>query len=225
MKIAIMQPYYFPYLGYFQLINAVDTYVNLDHVSFMKRSYMVRNTLKDNVVINVPIIDASQYNSCVESYVSLDFPYEKFEKTIKQLYGKSPNFTEIYNRIIYPILCKRYNSFHTSISEWNLDIIKNICNYLLINTQIIDSSVGLTNEKKSLGLIEICGKYNGSNYINAIGGLELYNKEEFKQHNIDLNFIKMGNINFPNPNLSILHHLFTQSKEKIQEELNNYTLI
>ena len=48
MKIGVMQPYFFPYLGYFQLINEVDVYVNLDHVSFMKRSYMTRNILKNN---------------------------------------------------------------------------------------------------------------------------------------------------------------------------------
>ena len=53
MKIGVMQPYFFPYLGYFQLINEVDVYVNLDHVSFMKRSYMTRNTLKNNVAINI----------------------------------------------------------------------------------------------------------------------------------------------------------------------------
>ena len=47
MRVGIMQPYFFPYIGYFQLIDAVDIYVNLDHVSFMKRSYMTRNSIKN----------------------------------------------------------------------------------------------------------------------------------------------------------------------------------
>lgn len=221
-----MQPYFFPYIGYFQLIKAVDIYVNLDHVSFMKRSYMVRNIIKDEVKINIPVKDASQYSNCINTKINFDPNYgTKFNKTITQLYGKSLCYKEIFDFIVEPMLNSYYNKSSLSISEFNLGIIKNICNYLEIKTQIIDSSVGLTNEKKAEGLIEIVGKFKGDTYINAIGGLELYNKEEFKQHNIDLKFIKMGNIKFPNPYLSILHHLFTQPKEQIQEELDNYELI
>ena len=77
MKIGIMQPYFFPYIGYFQLINDVDIYVNLDHVSFMKRSYMVRNTLKNNTQINIPVSNGSQNKICTEVNVLLSNNYNK----------------------------------------------------------------------------------------------------------------------------------------------------
>ena len=80
MKIGIMQPYFFPYIGYFQLIHAVDTYIVLDHVAFMKRSYMTRNTLKNNTPINIPVSGGSQNKSCREVTVLAD---EKWFNTFK----------------------------------------------------------------------------------------------------------------------------------------------
>ena len=82
-KIGIMQPYFLPYIGYFQLIKSVDIYVNLDHVSFMKRSYMTRNTIKDGIKINLNVHFASQNKSCRDVYVNFENEYlTKFKKTI-----------------------------------------------------------------------------------------------------------------------------------------------
>ena len=90
MRVGIMQPYFFPYLGYFQLIKEVDVYVNLDHVSFMKRSYMTRNNLKDNTPINLVLNNASQNRKCNEVMVNFENNYiNKFKKTLHHLYNKS----------------------------------------------------------------------------------------------------------------------------------------
>jgi hypothetical protein len=103
MKIGVMQPYFFPYIGYFQLINAVDVYVNLDHVSFMKRSYMVRNTLKNNTPINIPVLDGSQNKTCAEVNASADEKwFKKFERTLELLYKKDNNDQIILDEIILP---------------------------------------------------------------------------------------------------------------------------
>ena len=81
MRVAIMQPYFFPYLGYFQLIDAVDVYVNLDHVSFMKRSYMTRNQIKNNTTINIPVSGGSQNKTCLEVNALTDEKwFIKFER-------------------------------------------------------------------------------------------------------------------------------------------------
>ena len=91
-----MQPYFIPYIGYFQLIDSVDTYVNLDHVSFMKRSYMTRNVLKNNTPINVNVWGASQNKKCNEIYVNFENNYiPKFLKTLENLYSKELNYTII----------------------------------------------------------------------------------------------------------------------------------
>ena len=96
MTIGVMQPYFFPYIGYFQLIDAVDIYVNLDHVSFMKSSYMTRNTLKNNTPISIPVIGGSQNKKCTEVIVKSDDKFVfSFPKTIHHLYSKEKNYKEI----------------------------------------------------------------------------------------------------------------------------------
>jgi hypothetical protein len=220
--VGIMQPYFFPYIGYFQLIHCVDTYVNLDHVSFMKRSYMTRNTLKNNTLINIPVMGGSQNKKCNEVIVKSDDKFIiNFPKTIYNLYNKEKNFKDIIQQIFITDIY----SFGYSISQINLFYIKRICDYLDITTKIIDSSEGLTVKKKNEGLQDIVGKFKGDTYINAIGGQELYNKEDFASQNIDLKFIKMGDVEFDNPYSSILDLLFRYDKEYIKNELKKYTLI
>lgn len=222
MRVGIMQPYFFPYIGYFQLIHAVDTYVNLDHVSFMKRSYMTRNTLKNNTSINVNVYNGSQNKSCNEVLVNFENKYvDKFTRTLQMLYVKSPYYSEIIDNIITPNFINR----EVSISQFNIETIKRICLYLDIQTQIINTSEGMTELKKGDGLKEITNKLGGGEYVNAIGGQALYTKENFKQSNIDLYFVKMGDVEFDNKYASILDLLFTYPKEYIQQQLLKYTLI
>lgn len=217
-----MQPYFFPYIGYFQLIHCVDTYVNLDHVSFMKRSYMTRNTLKNNTTINVNVWKASQNKKCNEIYVNFENNYiPKFLKTLENLYSKESHYETILNEIILPEFIDR----KITISKFNLNLIKRICNYLDIKTKIIDTSENLTKLKKGEGLKEITKHFNSKSYINAIGGKSLYNKEDFKNDNIQLNFIEMANIVFDNKYTSILDLLFRYNKEYIKEQIRNYKLI
>ena len=222
MRIGIMQPYFFPYIGYFQLIHAVDTYVNLDHVSFMKRSYMTRNTLKNSTSINVNVYNGSQNKSCNEVLVNFENKYiDKFTKTLQMLYVKSPYYSEIIDNIITPNFINR----EISISQFNIETIKRICLYLDIQTNILDTSEKMTELKKGEGLKEITSKLGGNEYINAIGGQTLYNKEDFASQGISLNFIKMGDVEFDNKYASILDLLFTYPKEYIQQQLIKYTLI
>lgn len=220
--IGIMQPYFFPYIGYFQLIDAVDTYVNLDHVSFMKRSYMVRNTLKNDIKVTIPVLNGSQNKSCTEVMVGFDDKwFTKLLKTIEYNYGKSKNYSEILNRFILPL--EGYNGI--SISEFNLNIVKEVCDYLDIKTEIIDSSIGLTELKKGDGLIDISKKLKHSVYVNAIGGQKLYQKEYFKSNDIQLNFIEMGDVQFKNKYASILDLLFEYDRDYIKNELKKYRLL
>lgn len=222
MRIGIMQPYFFPYIGYFQLIHAVDTYMNLDHVSFMKRSYMTRNILKNNTSINVNVYNGSQNKSCNEVMVNFENKYiDKFNKTLQTLYTKSPYYSEIIDNIIAPEFVDR----EISISQFNIRIIKKICSYLDIKTNILNTSEGMTEFKKGEGLMDITNKLNGDEYVNAIGGQSLYTKENFKQNNINLYFIKIGDVEFDNKYTSILDLLFMYPKEHIQQQLLKYTLI
>ncbi len=122
MKIGIMQPYFFPYIGYFQLIDAVDIFVNLDHVSFMKRSYMVRNKIKDDININVPVIKGSQNKSCCETYVNFSNHFvPKFIKKLKHLYSKEKNYEIVLNILERRVLVI-YKSKHGGLNQPNLSV-------------------------------------------------------------------------------------------------------
>ena len=217
-----MQPYFFPYLGYFQLIKEVDTYINLDHVAFMKRSYMTRNTLKNGILININVSGGSQNKSCTEIKVLDDSKWwSKLYKTLDINYKKSPNYSRVITQIIDPLCYWNQNT----ISEFNLDAIKLICNYLDIKTKFIDTSEGITSNPKNKGLQDITKHFGGTTYINAIGGQELYNKKDFASQNIDLKFIQMGKIEVDNQYASILDLLFRYDKEHLKQQLNKYTLI
>jgi hypothetical protein len=226
MRVGIMQPYFFPYIGYFQLIDAVDIYVNLDHVSFMKRSYMTRNSIKNNTPINIPVSGGSQNKTCKEVTVLADDKWwNTFEKTLADKYKKESQYQTVLDEILLPWknnICLIDRPI--SISEFNFSSIYFICKYLDINARFY-SSDNITTRKKNEGLQDITKYFNGTTYINAIGGQALYNKEDFASQDIDLYFLKMGDVEFENPYSSILDLLFTYPKEHIQQQLKKYTLI
>jgi hypothetical protein len=224
MTLGIMQPYFFPYIGYFQLIKAVDTYVNLDHVSFMKRSYMTRNLIKDGVQINLQVSGGSQNKNCNEVFVNFEHDYiNKFLKTLKILYSKNEGYEEIMDEIITPHFIER----HIPISEFNLGLIESICKKLEIDTRIISTSTEFENThlKKEKGLQSISKQLNADSYINAIGGTKLYSKEDFKKAGIDLLFIKMSDVELEIPYASILHQLMSYPVDHIKNQINKYELI
>jgi hypothetical protein len=183
---------------------------------------MTRNILKNNTSININVYNSSQNKRCNEIMVNFENKYlDKFNKTLQTLYVKSPYYFEIIDNIITPEFINR----EVSISQFNIGIIKRICSYLDIHTNILDTSEGMTELKKSDGLKEITKKLNGTKYINAIGGQILYTKEDFDIQGINLNFIKMEDVEFNNKYASILDLLFTYPKEYIQQQLLKYTLI
>lgn len=218
--IGIMQPYFFPYIGYFQLIDAVDIYVNLDHVSFIKRGYMTKNSINGQV-IRIPIKSASQNKKCNETFVDFDEKYvKKFKKTLFFLYKNTKNY-ELIKNMILPIFDKK----EQTISEFNLKLIKVVCNYLDIKTKIVNTSEGLTESKREFGIRDITNHFNSAIYVNAIGGQSLYSKDEFKKNNVELKFIEMGDVNFDNKYTSILDLMFIYDKDYIKKELKKYKLI
>ena len=223
-KIAIMQPYFYPYIGYFQLIHAVDVYVNLDHVSFMPRSYMTRNTVKNNISINVPVANSSQNKKCNEVRVSLDEHHiSKFYKTLHHQYSKSINYELVMESLVKPC----FTIEEKSISQFNIDLIKKICNFLDIKTKIIDSSCVFQNLdlKKEHGLVSIVQQLGSNTYINAIGGQKLYSKDFFHSQGINLFFLKMNDLDVPSQYASILDSLFILHPDQVKEQLTKYTLI
>ena len=226
-----MQPYFFPYIGYWQLINAVDIFVLYDDVNFIKKGWISRNNIllnKSEHLITIPLLNVSQNKHINECMVSDDYKaIDNIIKTINLAYKKAPYYNLVFSYIEEIIKTKG------SISDLVLKSVLWIKEYLGLNTEIIlSSSIDKNNELKGQDkIIEIVKKLNGNHYINAIGGQELYDKEIFNNNGIKLNFIKMEEIKYKQfnnefvPNLSIIDVLMFNSPSEVKEMLNNYSLI
>lgn len=229
MKIAVMQPYLFPYIGYWQLINSVDKFVIYDDVNFIKKGYINRNSILENGsphLITLELIGSSQNKRINE--ISIGNNSNKLLKTIRQNYSRAPFFKDIF-----PMLEDILNNEEKELSKFLGFSLVKIAKYLNIGTKFLYSS-DMKNDKtfKSQDrLIEMSKILNATGYINSIGGIELYDKEVFSQNNINLSFLKTHEISYKQfnnkfvPNLSVVDILMFNSKDKIKNMLTQFELI
>jgi hypothetical protein len=233
MRIAIMQPYFFPYLGYFQLINAVDKFIIYDDVNYINKGWINRNNILVNNnpnMILVPLIGASQNRLIKDIEVVDEIKWkEKLLKTIQLNYKKAPYFSKVFLLFEDVLMSESRN-----ISDLNCLAILKTCNYLNINTELIKTSSQYANSnlKGENRIIDICLKENASLYINPIGGRLLYNENHFKEKNILLNFINTRPYSYNQnseifvPYLSIIDTMMYCSPEEIMANLiNQYELL
>lgn len=233
MKLAIMQPYFMPYIGYFQLINSVDRFIIYDNIQYTKKGWINRNRILINgkdQLITLPLKKDSDYLDVVERELSGSWENDKNKmlNVIKSSYNKAPYFQEIFE-----LVSKCLNNPEVNLFKFIYDSIVLINGYLEIKTHIITSStIDINHTLKSQDkVVSLCKEQNANVYINSIGGIELYDKEIFKQNGIKLNFIKSNPIQYKQfnnefvPWLSIIDVLMFNSKEEIKKYLTNYTLI
>jgi len=224
-----MQPYLFPYIGYWQLISAVDTFVIYDDVNFIKQGYINRNNILQNQkfhLFTLELIGASSNKKINE--IKIGSNSNKLLRTIKQNYSKAPFYKNVYN-VIEEIL----NNEEKELSKFLGFSLVKISKYLNIDTKFLYSS-DIKNDKTFKAqsrLIEISKILNATGYINSIGGIELYDKEVFSQNDINLIFLKTHEISYKQfnhefvPNLSIIDILMFNDKEQIKEMLTMNELI
>ena len=232
MKIGIMQPYFFPYLGYFQLLNMVDKYVVFDNAPFANLSWGYRNRILINGApgyFRVNPKKASQHKLFTEIEVINDKKFK--DQRIKALalsYGKAPYYKDVMP-ILEDFLLKDYDS----LAQINIASNILVCSYLGIQTEILkyselDCRKDLIREHR---IYEICRALGGDEYVNAIGGLELYDFEDFRRHGIKLSLLRQDPITYPQfgkefvPNLSIIDTMMFNSVTDIQQMLTQYTLV
>ncbi len=233
MKIGIMQPYFFPYIGYWQLICSVDQFVIYDNIKFTKNSWIRRNRiLLDNKdkMITLPIKKDSDYLDIRERKLSENYQIERIKilNQIRMAYNKAPYFDVIFPLIKNCLLRESNNLF-----EFIHYTINKIIDFLNIDTKVVISSELKIdhNLKSKERVIEICHKLGSNKYINSIGGINLYDKEEFKNKEIELFFLKTRLIEYPQfnrnfvPNLSIIDVLMFNDKSKVKQMLFEYELI
>jgi len=234
VKTAIMQPYFFPYVGYYQLINAVDIFVLLDDVNFIKRGWINRNNILLNNeahLFSIPLEKPSQNKLICETKLNFSIQdKEHFIKTFELAYKKAPFFKDFF-----PI-------FTEIILYENNDLTDFLCNsfiktfrYLEIKKKIIRSSEIQKNNtlKAEERIIEICKKLDTVEYINLSGGKSLYSRENFAKENMELRFIEthFDNIHYKQfnngfvPNLSFFDIIMFNQKNEVKKILDQYSLV
>lgn len=231
MKIAVMQPYLFPYTGYFQLISAVDKFIIYDDVHFINKGWINRNNIlvnNEKHLFTLPLKKSGQ-NKLIKD-IEIHDPVEwkiKFLKTIETSYKHSEFFKETFE-----LVSKIMDSDDNYISGFNLYCMKIFTDYLDIKTEIVRSS-GLYNNsglKSQDRILDICYKENASEYFNLPGGADLYSHETFSSKGIDLKFLIPDNFTYRQfhdhftDSLSIIDVLMFNSKDRVKEILSKYVL-
>ncbi|NIK91375.1 WbqC family protein [Mangrovimonas sp. CR14] len=234
MTVGIMQPYVFPYLGYFQLIEAVDKFVVYDDVNFIKGGWINRNRILNSGQgrwFTIPIKSLSPNNLICETEINKAlYPKfkKKFFKTLEQNYSKAPFFCSVY-----PIIEDVFNQDYDLISSLAGESIKAITKFLNISVTFETSSETYSKSRgmeRTDRVINICLHNKAKSYINVSGGVDLYQKSDFKKNGIELSFLKHGlpkykqyNDDFIN-GLSIIDALMFNDKDEVKSMLSQYTL-
>ena len=232
LSVGIMQPYFFPYIGYWQLLNAVDRYVIYDDVNYIKGGWINRNRIINNGEVkyfNLQMVGASSNKHINEIGVCTDRSViEKNLRILEASYKKALHFDEAY-----PIFEQVLTCGEEKLSKYLLFSINCLKDYLGIETEIVVSSEieRDTSLKSQDAVIDICKRMNATEYINSYGGQHLYNVEEFKKEGIDLKFLKPNEIRYRqfdeefNENLSIIDVLMFNDKDEVKKMLLSYSLI
>lgn len=231
MKAAIMQPYFFPYLGYFQLIDSVDLFVVLDDVHYINRGWINRNRiwLNDSPKwLTVPLRKASQNRLIREIQIQdRDTWRDKALRTLSQAYSRAP-----FRKQAVELFSEATQGDEENLSCFLVGCIRQIMDALSISTEIIPSSSafpkgGLRGQDR---ILEICRSLEISTYMNPPGGTELYDEKRFEEAGIELVFQQpdlrpsgIGTSSEEGAILSVLDLFFLNSAESIAASLPSRT--
>jgi hypothetical protein len=232
MRLAIMQPYFMPYIGYFQLIAAVDRFILYDNIKYTKKGWINRNRMLKNgreMMFALPLKNGSDFLNICERELAADFKRNKLLNQFREAYRHAPYFGRTILLVEQILQYENVNLF----SFLHHSIVKT-CEHLRITTKIIVSSdVTINHDLKSQDkVLALCEAAGANRYVNTIGGMELYSKEVFRERGIELKFIKakpFGYVQFGNefvPWLSIIDIMMFNPLDKIQACIfNDFELI
>ena len=234
MKIALMQPYFFPYIGYFQLIKSVDEFVIFDNAQYVRRGWMNRNRIlnehKESIFITVPVCKAQRETKIKDILINNDVNWK--EKILNQClyYQNAPNYS-----VVRQMLEESFAESETNLSEFNTRLIKMICSYLGIETKIMLFSeafphIDNAEEADEWGM-HLSMESNATTYINRIGGKDFYDQQKYIDQGIDIKFIQSILTPYNQfdksfvPGLSIIDILMFNDLSSISKMLDQYELI
>lgn len=226
-----MQPYFLPYIGYFQLIRAVDEFVIYDNIKYTKKGWINRNRFLQNgrqpSLFSIPLDHAPDCLDVRDRHISGSFQRDRLINQLRNAYAKAPHFE------CFPVIEEVLNYRDTNLFGYIHHSVRRVCAYLGIDTPIVVSSqVGINHSalRAQEKVLAICRQRHASHYINPSGGTALYSREEFSRRGIELSFLKtgaVGYVQFGNDfveNLSILDVMMFNPRDRIAEFLDCYSL-
>lgn len=227
MKVSIMQPYIFPWIGYFQLISQSDIFVLYDDANYIKQGYINRNSLLCNGQVRrftLQVPGASSFRRIGE--LTFSDQMTKIVKTIAQSYCKAPYFSSVM-----PLVEKVLLQPNRDITFCCQLAIESIFDYLGLNLTILRSSSLSYDRHESAEnkVIGMCHDLGASVYVNNLGGQHLYNANHFAQRGITLRFLEGRNMPYYQgidtfvPNLSIIDVLMHCAPEQVRRALATYS--
>lgn len=191
MLVSIMQPYFFPYIGYFQLMVTCDVFVVSDAVQYIRGGWINRNRILVNGEpkwITLPVAGADYFLPINQrEYLLQDRVSQRLRRRIIACYRTAPNFPTAM-AVIEEILAFP----ETNVAVFNTQLLRRIAAYIGITTPIriaseIHGNRQLAGQEQ---VIDLCMRLGASSYVNPIGGLDLYQSDRFRQNNLELRFLK-----------------------------------
>jgi hypothetical protein len=228
-----MQPYLFPYIGYFQLISAVDRMVIHDDVKWIKGGWINRNRIlisDEPQYITLPVLRQSSELNINQRLFTADSSKQKKKqlRRIENAYRKAPYFKQVF-----PVLENIFACGERNVAEFVIGALKECCIYLKLDTPLVISS----NIEKNNDLcaedrvLDICSRLHASCYINLMGGVSLYDRTHFLEKGIRLKFIKSRDMEYKQfnnsfvPCLSIIDVMMFNNEHSITRMLDEYDLV
>lgn len=178
IRVAIMQPTYLPWIGYFGLMQSVDVFILLDSVQFTRRSWQQRNQIKTTSGaqwLSVPVISKGKRDQRIDEVVidqSTCF-LEKHLRAIEHNYRKAPHFSELA-----PTLLPEFEVTHSLLVDLNINFILRIGDILGIKTQVLRSSAMQGSGNKADLLLSLCQEVRASEYISPPGSQSYLNETD-----------------------------------------------
>lgn len=227
--VAIMQPYFLPYMGYWQLINAADEFVVYDNIQYTKKGWINRNRFLQNgkdEMFSIPLKAGSDFLDVAEREVSPAFEADKLVRQLQGAYRKAPSYAENF-----PVIENVIRHPEKNLSAYINYSIQTLSDYLGICTKITKSSSIQIDHKALKGqekVIGICKALDAQEYINPIGGLELYDRSVFEKQGLQLTFLRSRALDYKTfdgaaiPHMSILDVLMFNSLAQVQGYLTSF---
>lgn len=227
MQIAIMQPYFLPYIGYFQLMNLVDRFVIYDNIEYTKKGWINRNRLLRNgepVTFTIPVQNASDFLDIRDRRVAENFNPKKLENQISAAYAKAPEFHKAM-----PVVREILNYGSRSLFDFLRHSLERTCKHIGIATPLVVSSKiqGDTSLRNQERVLDICVRMQASRYVNPIGGIKLYDPKVFAERGVELAFIRTVGVRYPQfsepfqADLSILDVMMFNDRGRIRHLLES----